>query len=438
VPPDAADDADGEADTTADATDAGPPAPDVEPGSVVDPAFEPPGDLSLPDWLVPGDGEFMVVVLPDTQIYAERFPATFDSQIRWIVDHADAYNIVFVSHVGDIVQTASAANEWQVARAAFDWLDDIDMPHGFSVAGHDVSSGRFGFEHDASCTTFTNLDCQATAFRENFGPQHYEDRTWYGGASPSEISSYQRVSAEGMDLLFLHLPQDPPRAEVEWAKEVLDANPGVLAHLTTHRYLFDYRLTEVMPRPLNILPSGRFNAATYTLGGQSLKYRTSLSADQLFEEVVEAHPNVWSVHCGHVDAEFRQRSTNAAGLPVYEILADFQDMADGGGGWLRVFVYRPGLDRVDVATFSTVTGELRANGDGLDHSIDILESYAHEAASFLRPFGLDEAEVARLLAELRSPTELRETYRASLYDAGRRDSRFWLPVDFDAYIDASR
>jgi hypothetical protein len=46
-----------------------------------------------------------------------------------------------------------------------------------------------------------------------------------------------------MDLLFLHLAHDTPRAEVDWAHEVLDANPGTLAHVTTHRYLFDYRLT---------------------------------------------------------------------------------------------------------------------------------------------------------------------------------------------------
>ena len=61
-----------------------------------------------------------------------------------------------------------------------------------------------------------------------------------------------------------------PRDEVDWAHGVLDAHPGTLAHLTTHRHLFDYRLTEALPAPLDLLPAGRFNSATYLLGDQGL------------------------------------------------------------------------------------------------------------------------------------------------------------------------
>ena len=398
---------------------------------------EPEPDTNAP-YAPDADDEFLVVVLPDTQIYAMSFPATFESQLRWIAENAEPLRIVFVSHVGDIVQTGTATNEWDVATAAFDWIQDIDLPHGFSVAGHDYSVGD-GSVRDNSCANFTNLDCDFTDFLARFGPQHYADRGWYAGSSASGASSYQRVSAGGMDLLFLHMPQDPPRAEVEWAKEVLDANPGTLAHLTTHRHLYDYRLTADLPNPLDLLAPGRFNALTYLLGGQDLHFKTSLTADEVFTELVAAHPNIWGVHCGHVDAEFHQTSTNDAGLPVHEILVDFQDMADGGGGWLRVLKFRPSAKQVEVYTLSTLTGELRENGDGFDHSLDILTAYESAAIEEFEQLGMDTTEIQAYFDLVRDPsTPEHAAYRESLYAAGERDSRFVLDVDFPAYIAASR
>ncbi len=53
---------------------------------------------------------FTLVVLPDTQHYADRGAATgqeipdlFTNQTRWIVDNREEENIVFVLHAGDIV-----------------------------------------------------------------------------------------------------------------------------------------------------------------------------------------------------------------------------------------------------------------------------------------------------------------------------------------------
>jgi hypothetical protein len=396
-------------------------------------------DPGPPEFSV-GDGEFAVVILPDTQVYAERVPETFDSQLRWIAEHAEQYNIVFVSHVGDIVQAGNQQNEWQVARAAYDWLVDIDMPHGFSVASHDFVANGNGFDHphDSSCSDQERLDCDAIDFKRYFGAQFYEDRDWYRGTSPSGLSSYQRVSAEGLELLFLHLPQDTPDAEVEWANEVMDANPGTLAHLTTHRYLFDYRLTDLLPTPLNLLPAGRFNLFSYTLGGQGLIRNDGMEADVLFGNFISRHTNIWSVHCGHVDAEFRQVSNNRAGLPVNEILVDYQDMADGGGGWMRLLIYRPERNLVDVFSISSLTENLRENGDGFEHSVEILTYYRNAYESALVGLGLDTALLDSLIAQYSTPGPEQDAYAESLYAGGARDSQFRLRVDFQAYIDSSR
>ncbi|MEO0603885.1 MAG: hypothetical protein AAF211_20785 [Myxococcota bacterium] len=383
----------------------------------------------------PGDGEFLVVVLPDTQMYALAFPETFDAQLRWVAQHADEYDIVYVTHVGDIVQHGDATEQWAVARAAFDWLDDAGVPYGFSVAGHDFSVRTQG--HDSSCANFDDVDCDFTQYRETFPPERLEAEP-DAGVSPSGYSSYQRIDAGAVELLFLHLPQDPPRAEVQWAGEVLDANPGTLAHVTTHRHLFDYRLTDWMPPPLDLLPAGRFSALAYAAGDQTLKFQTSVTAQELFDELVAPHPNVWAVHCGHVDAEFRQQATNEAGLPVHEILVDYQNMADGGGGFLRLLKFAPARDQVEVYSYSPLTDSLRANGDGFDHSLDILDEYQARALGELEDLGLDVAPLLDLLDQLRTDDALQAEYRESLYADGSRDSQFVLDVDFDAYLDATR
>lgn len=408
--------------------------PDAAPPDAALPARTPPATI---EDFAPEDDEFIVVVLPDTQIYAQRFPETFDSQLRWIAENAEAYRIVFVSHVGDIVQTAGARNEWDVAAAAFDWLHDIDMPHGFSMGGHDTSWG-FGGTSDSSCSPFDRTDCTHADFLEYFGPENYADRDWYAGSSPSGISSFQLVEVEGLRLLFLHLPQDVPAAEAEWANEVLDAHPGRLAHVTTHRYLFDYRLTDVLPPPLRFLKAGRFNQLTYTLGGQQLMFNTGVPVEELFSTVISPHPNVWGVHCGHVDAEFRQSMQNAAGLPVHEILADYQDMSDGGGGWLRLLKFKPSDNEVEVVSYSTTSDRIRENGEGFEHSLEILDAYKNAYAGELERFNLDLEELEMLLDLVRTEgSPERDEYYESLYGEGQRDSWFVLEVDFQAYIDAS-
>jgi len=396
----------------------------------------------LPVDFEPVGDEFIVAFIPDTQIYAWRFPETFDEHMKWLADWADDYNIVFVSHVGDIVQNAAALDQWTVARASFDRLDDIGLPYGTSNGGHDVADGQYRDrgDVDTTCSTFGSADCEATEYVKNFGPDAFAGADWYMGASPSKRSNYQIVEAGGLRLLFLHLPQDVPADEMAWAHTVLDAHPDALAHVTTHRYMFDYRLTEWLPTPLDAegLRAGRFNDAIYLLGGQDVMYTDGHKAEEIWTELVSAHPNVWSVHCGHVDAEFRQISTNSAGLPVHETLIDYQDMSDGGGGWLRLLKYSPSKNKVSALTFSTKTLEVRENGGGFDHAIGILDAYRHEAESFLAAFGYTQEDLDALLASVQPGGENREAYYDSLYGDGARDSRYELTVDLQAYLDAAK
>jgi len=272
--------------------------------------------------------DFRVIALPDTQKYTESYPELFIGQTQWIADRLVPDNIRFVTHLGDLVEEAATIAHWNVATNAMSILDGAGVPYGTCVGNHDVRyPGEF-------------FDPTGVNYRTYFGPQFYEGEPWFGGASPSGLSNYQVIEVDGVEYLFLHLQVETPAPELAWAQGVLNENRDKPTWLSTHRYLFDW-----------IFEQGRYDEFNYFFEPPYVP--NGISADELFNNFVAANRQVYVVHCGHNDGEYRQTSTNNFGLPVHEILADYQNtFGNGGNGWLRVMDFRPGLDRIDVTTYS--------------------------------------------------------------------------------------
>ena len=123
---------------------------------------------------------------------------------------------------------------------------------------------------------------------------------------------------------------------------------------------------------------------------------------------------------------------------MYEVLADYQDMDDGGGGWMRLLTFSPSQGTIHVQSYSPTQDRFRDNGEGFDHSIHILESYMGSALSVLEDLGVSEEELVALLEEVKAEGPLRDEFYESLYGGGQRDSDFTVEVDFQAYTDAAR
>src|SRR5579859_3579973 len=75
------------------------------------------------------NGNFTVVVLPDTQYYSESYPAILNSQMQWIVNNASTLNIQLVLGLGDIVNNGGSSTEWTTADAAYKKLDAAHIPY---------------------------------------------------------------------------------------------------------------------------------------------------------------------------------------------------------------------------------------------------------------------------------------------------------------------
>lgn len=257
---------------------------------------------------------FRVVALPDTQNYSEFNPAMFTKQTNWIKSNVSSQSIVFVTHLGDIVNEGWKDAQWTNAQTSMNVLRGY-VPFGLCPGNHDLRS--------VEPETFNS-----TKFITYFGESYFSGYSWYKGVSPSGFSSYQIVSAGGYDLLFLHMTCDSPDSELSWAKSVLSAHSGVPTIVTTHEYMISSR---------------RDRAAT--IPGRN-------SGEAVWNKFIRQYDQIFAVLCGHVfnpDGWHRQISINNAGRKVYEMLSDYQDI---GQGWLRVLTFNTSTGTIGVTTYS--------------------------------------------------------------------------------------
>jgi len=291
-----------------------------------------------------------VVALPDTQGYAEDKTSYARDQTRWIVDNRDAENIVFVSHEGDVVEHGDEDAEWEHMDDAMSLLDGT-VPYSTVTGNHDYA-------------TVWDRNSPIEKYKKYFGPSRYDGRDWFGGAGPSngepnrdDLNTYQLFSAGGYDFLHLALEWEPPGSvddpstPLGWGQQVLDQYPDRPTILTTHSY---YREDE--------------ERRTTTLQEENGIGNTGQT---VWEDLVGPNPQVFMVLCGHWgsdDDEGHQVSTNVAGEPVYELLANYQFRKNGGNGLLRRIEFRPGDgsdgdDRIQGRTYSPSTDEFETDAD---------------------------------------------------------------------------
>ncbi len=289
--------------------------------------------------LLAGD-TYTIVQMPDTQTLTEFSPETFNAQTQWVADHVQSNNIVFLSHVGDVVENPSVASEWQAADAAMSILDgdpaanpDGLVPYGVATGNHDYDS--------------INSHSAATEFTNYFGESRYQGKSWYGGASADGLNHFQLFSADGQQFLHLTLEWEPRDSAIDWAQGILDAYADVPTIVTTHSYLDK-------------------------TGGHATQQVTSdgHSGLDVFQSLVSPNPQVFMVLGGHFAAERHQVSLNSAGSEVIEVLANFQGRSIGEDGYLRLIEFEPSADVIHFTTYSPSLDQFETDS-GSQFSLDL-------------------------------------------------------------------
>lgn len=148
-------------------------------------------------------------------------------------------------------------------------------------------------------------------------------------------------SAAGLDFLIVSLEFGPDDDMLAWASGIITDHPDHRAIIVTHCYMNsdDSRIGgSDGPSPHNYgLADGGVN-----------------DGDEMWEKLVSQHDNLFLVVSGHVtgDGAGLLTSTGVSGNPVHQVLANYQQLSEGGTGWMRLMTFVPDEDRIDVRTFS--------------------------------------------------------------------------------------
>ncbi|NNJ26059.1 metallophosphoesterase [Alienimonas chondri] len=267
-------------------------------------------------------GSFTIAVLPDTQVYCEKFPQQFLAQTEWIVANREARNIACVLHLGDITNR-NTPEQWDVAVEALTKLDD-EVPYFFVPGNHDYSEG--GRASD-----------RTTRLNDYFPVEKFRDLPTFGGTYDKEANrmenSYHVFEAEGRKFLVLCLEFGPRRDVIRWANEVVSKHADLPAILVTHAYMY-YDETRYDWAKYGAKQS--WNPHGYGVAKATEDDVTD--GQELWDGLVSKHANFVMTFNGHVlnDGLARLTSQDQAGRDVHQSLVNFQMKPNGGDGWLRL------------------------------------------------------------------------------------------------------
>ena len=300
----------------------------------------------------PGDdaGYFTLVVLPDTQGYADvrhqetqkHWPeigdqrSCFYSQTAWIKENRNKLNIVMVVHVGDITQT-DHDEEWKIADKAFKTIDAC-VPYILCSGNHDM-----GYSPQYRQTSFS----RESRFSTYFTPTRFTENPLYDSLFGRDKSvhfrdqgkienSYLLLNAGGLKFLFLAMEFKPRDETLAWANRVVEQHPDHRTIVVTHAYLTKKE-------------GQRTSADSYRVEGNS--------GESIWEKFVCRHENIFLVLSGHA-MENRLTSKGRNNNDVHQVQADYwywdKPEIKAGSGYLRIMTFYPGKNTIDVQTYSPV------------------------------------------------------------------------------------
>jgi len=281
-------------------------------------------------------GSFTIAILPDTQHYSQKYPQIFAAQTQWLVEHKSQYNIQMVLHEGDITNAKTTA-EWSVAKAAMDLLNG-NPSQGVPAVPYSICAGN----HDYST--------RDSLFNSNsyFGPTSaYATQPTIGGffQSGRTDNSYSTFTAGGRDWLVFSVEYGPRDEVINWMAGVVASHPNHYYILNTHAYLYydgtryDY---DAKPGEQSWNPRA------------SSTYPDANDGQDLWDSLVKLDDHWVFTFNGHVlnDGAGWLASQGNQGNVVHQILANYQMLANGGNGYLRMLEFLPDGDTVKVSTYS--------------------------------------------------------------------------------------
>lgn len=296
---------------------------------------------------------FKIAILPDTQYLTFNYPEIFTKQTEWLAANAAKEDIQFVIHVGDIVQKGQNEWEWEHANESMKVLDDAGIPYSTTIGNHDI-------DKTASSWELVNGD----NYVKHYGPHRFEGRDDFLGASEDGLVTAFRFSATGRDFLILNMSIDPTEEHLDWGRAILRSYPNLPTILVTHRLVGE---------------NGDLGFTNNVFSGFETK-----DPIQMWEEFIKHEDQIFMTINGHSspapsNGAYNIVRTNANGLPVNQILVDYQNLYEddetcsdvypencgekSGKGYLRIMNIDMANNTISHRSYSPHIDELEGDGD---------------------------------------------------------------------------
>lgn len=283
-----------------------------------------------------------IVLLPDTQYYAEKYPDVLDSQIHFLLK--EQKNIDLVLQQGDLTQNNNE-REWKIIQNAFSKLDNR-IPYILAIGNHDMGSAP------GKSANVRN----STLFNQHFPIEHMSGLPLFGAAyeQGKMDNAYYFLETGKLKWIVFSLEFGPRNSVLDWANDIISKQQDRIVIINTHSYMYSDSTRQG--------PGDSWRPQAYGVG-KDIGDSSVNDGEQIWEKLVRKHPNVRFVFSGHVlnSGVGTLVSINNAGHPVYQMLANYQEgvtgSVRGGNGWLRIVDMDFKKKTIKVRTYSPFTSQ---------------------------------------------------------------------------------
>ncbi|MFF0341979.1 LamG-like jellyroll fold domain-containing protein [Kribbella sp. NPDC004875] len=258
---------------------------------------------------------FTLAVVPDTQYQFDQDrgdAAPLTATFQYLIDQRGAENIVFIAHLGDVVENALAMEFAQV-DPVFKILDRARFPYSVLAGNHDID----GSKDDTR---------GPSPYLETFGPQRFRWMPTYGGSTANGYNSYHVFRAAGRQWLLLAMDWRPSDASFAWARAVIAAHPKMPVILTIHE----------------LVNADHGNPVAYF----------SDHGNRVWDQLVKDNDQIFLTLNGHYWPPGRVTRKNSAGHDVHLHITNYQDRYYGGSGMVRLYHFDLARNTIDVETIA--------------------------------------------------------------------------------------
>ncbi len=246
------------------------------------------------------EDDFTIVFLPDTQTIIKDFKSQVPEIFDWIIANAERLKIKAVVSLGDIIEHKDEEAGYATLAEQYARLTAAGIPSVCTIGDHD----------------YYDLGTRDTRYYDQyFTPDLLvqNDEFKLGGLyeEGSLLNGYYYLNIEGgAKFLIMNLEVHARDIILDWANEVVAANPDCHVIVATHNY---------MSRPY----CGRFT----TTGYENYPLHMGNAGEAVWQKFLSQHKNIDMLLCGHAESSgyWYNTDTGINGNEVIQINCDLQN-----------------------------------------------------------------------------------------------------------------